>query len=343
MSAPSPTWQPSGQDFRAARERIKAYVNITPLLRAEPLDRAGKHVFVKTENLQRSGSFKVRGAFNALAQLLPDDRARGVITHSSGNHAQAVALAARDLGLADRGQAYPCTVVMPENAPACKVERVQRLGAQIEFVGQSSQEREEKARELAAATGRQLIPSYDDPRVIVGQGTLGYEIMDQWMGMPLRTRLISLVAGPVSGGGLMGGVASALRARGFSGRIAGVEPAEADDTRRSLEAGARIRIEPPQTICDALRVQEPGAITFPLLQKCGLQMATATDDQVRAAVLYLLRELKLLVEPSGAVAVAAWLNRALDDDNTDPEGGGDAILILSGGNVDPSLVAEWSK
>lgn len=343
MSTPSSAWQPSGQDFRTARERIKPYVNITPLLRAEALDRVGRHVFVKAENLQRSGSFKVRGAFNALAQLTPDDRARGVVTHSSGNHAQALALAARDLGLAERGQPYPCTAVMPENAPACKVERVRALGAEIAFVGQSSKEREEKAHELAAAGGRPLIPSYDDPRVIVGQGTLGYEVMDQWMGMPLRTRLIALVAGPVSGGGLMGGVASALRTRGYTGRIAGVEPAEADDTRRSLEAGTPIRIEPPRTICDALCVQQPGAITFPLLQKCGLQVATATEDQIRAAVLCLLREVKLLVEPSGAVAVAAWLSGALDDSHTDLEGGGDVILLLSGGNVDPSWVAEWSR
>jgi threonine dehydratase len=342
MSESAEAWQPVGEDFRAAKERIKNHVHITPLLRAEALDRAGHKVFVKTENLQRTGSFKVRGAFNAVASLTPEQRATGVVTHSSGNHAQAMALAARELGMAEQGKPYPCTVVVPEDALTWKVARTRALGAQIVTAGRDSADREAKARELAETTGRILIPSYDDPRIIAGQGTLGPELMDQWMGMPLRTRKLSLVAGAVSGGGLMSGVAAGLRTRGFAGPIVGVEPEGADDTRRSMESGARESIEDPQTVCDALRVRQPGKITFPILQKCGVKIRTVTEDQVKQAVILLLREAKLVVEPSGAVAVAAWISGTLDDLAASAEATGDVVFILSGGNMSLSQLTEWN-
>jgi len=337
----STSWQPKGDDFRMAKERIKSFVQITPLLRAEPLDRAGHHVFVKTENLQRSGSFKVRGAFNALSALTPEQRGAGVVSHSSGNHAQAVAMAARDLGLAERQEPYPCTIVLPENAQPWKVERTSQLGAEIVFAGSASQDREEKAKELAQANKQVLIPSYNHPNIIAGQGTLGPELMDQWMGMPRRTRRMSLVAGPVSGGGLMSGVAAGLRTRGFAGPIAGIEPEAADDTRRSMESGSRESIDEPQTICDALRVQCPGSFTFPIMQQCEVAIRTVSDEQVKNAVLLILREMKLLVEPSGAVAAAAWLAGALDEQAASMEAKGDVLLILSGGNMDPVQLANW--
>jgi threonine dehydratase len=322
-------WQPTGDDFRAAQQRIKPHIFATPLLRAEELERDGRRVYIKPENLQRTGSFKVRGAFNALLSLQSADRARGVIAYSSGNHGAAVALAARDLGLLERGQPYPCTVIVPEDANPVKLATMQKYGAEIIACGRTVEERLAKAEELGAAQGRDVIPSYDDPRVICGQGTLGLEVMDQWMAVPARTRKLYLVAGPIGGGGLMAGASAALRARGFSGRVVGVEPDNANDTAQSLAAGKRIQIALSNTICDGLRSTTPGALTFPILQRCLEGIATISDDAVTAAMSYLLNEMKLLVEPSGAVAVAAWMSGKIDSDPNNP---GDVILIISGGN-----------
>ena len=322
-------WQPSGDDFRAAQQRIKPYIFATPLLRAEELERDGRRVYLKPENLQRTGSFKIRGAFNALTSLQPEDRARGVIAYSSGNHGAAVACAARELGLRERGTAYPCTVIVPENANPVKLAAMQKYGAEIIACGHTVEERMSKAEELGAAQGRDVIPSYDDPRVICGQGTIGLEVMDQWMAVPSRTRKLYLVAGPVGGGGLMAGTSAGLRARGFGGRIVGVEPEAGNDTQQSLGAGQRMQIGLPETICDGLRSTTPGALTFPVLQRCLEGVACVSDDAVVSAMGYLLSEMKLLVEPSGAVAVAAWMNGIIDSDPNDP---GDVILIISGGN-----------
>jgi len=339
-------FQPTGEDFRAARDRIKAFIISTPLLRAEGLERGGRRVFIKAENLQRTGSFKVRGAFNALTACSPEVRARGVIAYSSGNHGAAVAFAARELGVQERGQPYPCTVVMPERASPVKVARVQALGAEVIFHGNTTEHRKAKAYELAKQNGREVLPSYDDKRIICGQGSLGAETMDQWMGMPSKTRRLYLVAGPVGGGGLMAGVSAALRVRGFTGRIMGVEPEEANDTQQSLALGEPVSIDSPMTICDGLRATSPGNLTFPILKKCLEGVVTVSDDQVRAAMTWLLAEMKLLVEPSGAVAVAAWMNGALDNPEHDPqkpEFGGDVVLVISGGNVDPKLALSWMK
>jgi len=334
-------YHPTGDDLRQAKERIKPHVLITPLLRAEGLEKPGRRVYIKPENLQRTGSFKARGAFSALTALSPEARARGVITFSSGNHGNALAFAAKELGTAERGQPYPCTVVMPESASAVKVARTKSLGAEVVFCGNSVEERRAKAEALGKETGREVIPSYDDPRIICGQGTLGTEIMDQWMGIPSRTRRLYMVAGPVGGGGMMAGASAALRSRGFAGRMVGVEPEEANDTQQSLAKGERVSTELSLTICDGLRSTIPGAITFPILQKCAVTIATVTDEQVLQAVRWLLDDMKILVEPSGAAAVAAWMNGKLDIADHDPESpetSGDVVLIVTGGNVDPGLV-----
>jgi len=339
-------YSPSGEDFRQARERLKSCINHTPLLRAEVLERDGRRVYIKTENLQRTGSFKARGAFNALASLPIEARQRGVIAFSSGNHGAAIAFAAQELGMQECGQGYPCTVVMPERANPVKVARIKSYGAEVIYSGSSVEDRQKKAEDLSQADGRTVIPSYDDSRIIVGQGTLAGEMMDQWMGLPSRTRRLYLFAGPVGGGGLMAGVSSGLRARGFGGRIVGIEPEDANDTQQSLAAGQRVSIQCPMTLCDGLRSTTPGALTFPILKKCLEGIVTVSDEEVLAAVTWLLNEMKLLVEPSGAVAVAAWMNGKLnhpEHDSESPEFAGDVVLIVSGGNVDPKLALSWLK
>ena len=337
----SPVYQPSGEELRLARERIKPWVNLTPLLRAEGLERTVRRVFVKLESLQRTGSFKVRGAFNVLSVLAPDVRARGAIAYSSGNHGIAVAFAAHEMGKHERKEPYKCTVVMPEGASPIKVARIRTLGAEIVFCGNTVQERQDKAQELAKADGRTIVPSFDDPNIICGQGSLGAEIMDQWMGLPSRTRRLYLVAGPVGGGGLMAGTSASLRARGFGGRIVGIEPEDANDTQLSLAAGERVSIDPPTTICDGLRATTPGALTFPILTKCLEGVVTVTDEEVSRAVRWLLTEMRILVEPSGAAAVAAWMSGMLyepEHSPDSPEYAGDVVLIVSGGNVDPRMI-----
>src|SRR5579862_1269826 len=193
-------WIPGGDDFRTAQARIKPHVLATPLLRAEPLERQGRRVFLKPENLQKTGSFKVRGAFNALLSLEPAARAAGAVAFSSGNHGAAVAYAARELGMLERQQPYPCTIVVPEDANPVKLASMKKLGAEIVTCGLTVEDRKAKAYELGKERGCDVIPSYDDRRIICGQGTIGLEIMDQWMAMPSRTRKLYLVAAPIGGG-----------------------------------------------------------------------------------------------------------------------------------------------
>ena len=340
----SGAYQPNGDDLRIARDRIKPWIFITPLLRAEGLERGGRKVYLKPENLQRTGSFKVRGAFNALGSLSAEQKARGVVAYSSGNHGAAIAFAAQEMGIQERGERYKCTVVMPERANPVKITRIEALGAEIIHCGNSVQDRQAKAETIAKADGRELIPSFDDPRIICGQGSLGAEIMDQWMGIPSRTRRLYMVAGPVGGGGLMAGTSASLRARGFGGRLVGIEPEDANDTQRSFARGECVTIDSPMTICDGLRATSPGKLTFPIMKKCMEGIVTATDDEVMFAVSWLMNEMKLLVEPSGAASVAAWLSGALDNpdhDSKNPEFAGDVVLILSGGNVDPKIAMSW--
>jgi threonine dehydratase len=322
---------PATDDLREARARIAPFVARTPLERAPFLERGRGRVFLKSENRQRGGAFKARGAFNAFLSLDFNARAKGVVAFSSGNHATAVALAARDVGLADRGEGYPCTVVMPSNAVKAKVARVRNLIAEVLFHGESGAEREAKAREIADETGRNLIPSYDDARVICGQASVGAEILEQAAEQGLN---LSLVAGPVGGGGLMAGTSSALRHLRYAGFIVGVEPATANDTALSFAQGARVETALSHTVCDGLRATTPGEITFPILRRNLAGIVTVNDAAVLDATRRAIHETRASVEPSGAVCLAAWLGGMLDA----YAGEGDVVLIVSGGNIDPAVL-----
>jgi threonine dehydratase len=297
-------------DIRAARERIRPHVVRTPVLRHA---RAGCELLLKPESLQPTGSFKLRGAFS-LMTTLPRD-VPGVIAHSSGNHAQAVARAARVLGLR-------AVVVMPSDAPEVKRARAAADGAEVVLVGPDSEERARRADELARERGLVPVSPHDHPLVAAGQGTAALELVED-------AGALDRFYAPISGGGLMAGCAVAVRALCPSAEIVGVEPEGADDTRRSLAAGERVRIPPPRTIADGLRVQTPGALAFPLLRALVSRIELVSDAELLDAMRFALHELRLVLEPSGAAALALALR----------EGRGRSGVLLSGGNVDPALLA----
>jgi threo-3-hydroxy-L-aspartate ammonia-lyase len=316
----SPTLAISFDDVRRAAERLRSVAHRTPVATARTLDaRVGARVFLKCENLQRGGAFKFRGAYNRLAALTPAERARGVVAFSSGNHAQGVALAARELGV-------PATIVMPTDAPATKVAATRGYGASVVFYDRATQDREAVARSLADERGLTLVPPYDDPRIMAGQGTAMLELLED-------SPDLDLLLAPVGGGGLLSGSAVAARALAPRARIVGVETETSNDWQQSLAAGERIRIPPPATIADGMRTQQPGALTFPVIRALGVEIATVSDEEVEEAVRFLLLRLKLLVEPTGAVPVAALLAGRLGD-----LAGRRVGVILSGGNVDPDVL-----
>lgn len=313
------------QQVREAAARIAPFAWRTPLLRNSALDaRTGGQVYIKAETLQRTGSFKFRGAFNRLAQL--DDRQRdaGVVAFSSGNHAQGIAAAAHLLDV-------PATIVMPDDAPAIKRRRTLELGAEVVGYDRHSQSREALAAELAAQRGAVLVPSFDDPDVIAGQGTCGLEIIEQLeaAGADLDSLLV-----PCGGGGLSAGIGTAFAALKSRTELYCVEPEAFDDHRRSLLSGQRESNAPDaQSFCDALLAPSPGALTFPLNQRYLRRGLTVSDQEVRDAMRFAFDELKLVVEPGGAVALAAVLSEKL------PLAGKHTGLVLTGGNVDPELFA----
>lgn len=309
-------------DVRAAARRLGDAVLRTPVLRAEAWEaRTGFAVYLKCENLQRTGSFKIRGALNKLRALSPAERARGVVAFSSGNHAQAVALAARLVSTT-------AVICMPRDAPAVKVAATRAHGAEIVFYDRHTDDREALARRLASETGRVLVPPFDDPMVMAGQGTAALELLEE---VPALDALVA----PVGGGGLMAGCSTAARALAPGIRVIGVEPETANDTALSLEKGERVTIPPPPTIADGVRITTPGALTFPILKSNLAGIALVSDDEIRAAVRALAQEVRLVVEPTGAVAAAAVLAGRLP-----LERGARVGVILSGGNVDPTLLAE---
>jgi threonine dehydratase len=295
--------------IRAAHERIRPYVLRTPVLRHAS---GGCELLLKAESLQPTGSFKLRGAFSLLATLPPG---AGVVAHSSGNHAQAVARAARALGL-------KAVVVMPDDAPALKRARTAADGAEIVTVGPDSQERVERAEALARERGLVPVPPYDDLLVAAGQGTAALELLAD-------AGQLDRFYAPIGGGGLMAGCATALRALSPRTAIIGCEPEGADDTRRSLVAGERVAVPPPSTIADGLRVRMPGALTFPVVRARVERVELVSDAELLAAMRFALLELRLVLEPSGAAALALALR----------EGLGRCGVILSGGNVEPALLA----
>ncbi|HWF00338.1 MAG TPA: threonine/serine dehydratase [Caulobacteraceae bacterium] len=313
-------------DILDAARRLDGVAVRTPLLECPALDaRVGGKVFIKAETFQRVGAFKFRGAYNRLSRLSDGERKRGVVAFSSGNHAQGVALAARALGM-------PALIVMPSDAPRVKVEATRNYGAEIHFYDRQRESREGIAAKLARQRGAIVVPAFDDPHVIAGQGTAGLEIIEQLAETGER---LSQLIGPVGGGGLMSGVSTAVRAKAPLARIWGVEPEGFDDTRRSLEAGERVGAPPhKRSLCDSLESPMPGEITFPILQANLAGIVTVDDTEVAQAMGFAFRELKLVVEPGGSVALAALLSRKLSAEVV-----GATVVLLSGGNVDPDLYA----
>jgi threonine dehydratase len=302
------------EDVRAAAERIAGHVVRTPLVpfaAAEP----GRPLWFKPESLQPVGAFKLRGAFNAILQRIDDARSRGVVTHSSGNHARAVAWVARELGLR-------ATIVIPDAAPAVKVDAVRRLGAEVVIV--APEDRDTRAFELAAEHGYVMIPPYDDAAVVAGQGTIGLEI---------AADLASLdgVLVPVSGGGLIGGIATAVKALSPGTRVIGVEPELAADAAESFRTGQRVSWTPEQTyrtIADGLRTTSVGEIPWRQIQKYVDDVITVSEDEIRDGVRRLAADARLVAEPSGAVPFAAYLHHA-SELGVD----GNVVAVVSGGNL----------
>lgn len=304
-----------------AAGRIARVAVHTPLLNFPVLDEAtGARVFVKPETLQRTGSFKFRGAYNRLAAIPPAERGPGVVAFSSGNHAQGVALAARLLGM-------PCAIVMPSDAPAVKVARTRDDGAEVIFYDRLSEKREVIAGDLARARGAVLVPSYDDRFVIAGQGTAGLEVRQDLEAMGVTADLALVCCG---GGGLSGGFGL-----GSGLPVVTVEPEGYDDVARSLAAGHVLPVENPgPTRCDALQTLRMAELTFETLRSQGARGVAVSEAQVAAAVAFAFRELKLVVEPGGAVALAAALHRVVDIK------GRTVVAVLSGGNVDAATFAD---
>jgi threo-3-hydroxy-L-aspartate ammonia-lyase len=307
-------------DVRAAARRIEGAAHRTPVLTSRALDAAtGARVFLKAENLQRAGAFKFRGAFNAVAALHPGERGRGVATVSSGNHAQALALAA---ALHD----VPATILMPEDAPPGKLAATLEYGANVVAFDRYAEDREALLAALVADRGFVPIHPYDDPDVMAGQGTVALELLEQ--AGPLDLLLVC-----VGGGGLIAGCATAAAGVSPETRVIGVEPEAGDDTRRSLAAGERVRIPVPRTIADGQQLPIPGELTFEVTRRLVSEVVTATDEEIVSAMRLLFERLKTVAEPSGACAVAALLAGRVD------AAGLRVGVTISGGNVDAERFA----
>ncbi|MGP3926972.1 MULTISPECIES: threo-3-hydroxy-L-aspartate ammonia-lyase [unclassified Streptomyces] len=301
-------------DIRDAAERLKGVAHRTPVLRSRTLDRlVGAETFLKCENFQRIGAFKFRGAYNAISRLSPAQLSRGVAAYSSGNHAQAVALAAREAG-------STAVIVMPEDAPPSKVAATAGYGAEIVTYDRYTGDRVAIGEQLAAERGLALIPPYEHPHVIAGQGTVGLELMEE------AGELDALLT-PVGGGGLMAGCATAATALAPRIRMIGVEPEAGDDTKRSLEAGHRVSIPVPRTIADGQALQTPGELAFSINQRLLEDVLLVSDDEILAAMRLAFERLKIVIEPSGATALAALLAGKLDP--LPPRVG----VVISGGNI----------
>ena len=310
-------------DIRQARALLDGITVRTPLFEWPGATDARK-LFLKLENLQPIGAFKLRGAYNKVASLTDDERHRGVISYSSGNHAQGVAYAARALGV-------KAIIVMPGNAPPNKLKATAALGAEIVTVGPGSEERRLRAEELAAEHGYVLVPPYNDEKIIAGQGTVGLEILDD-------LRAVETVLVPVGGGGLISGVSAAIKLSNPKIRVIGVEPELASDAQASFRTGHIVAFpaeQVSQTLADGLRTQSIGAINFEHIRTYVDDIVTVTEDEIRAAMRVLSENEKTLAEPSGAVAPAAFLFHA--DQLPDAK---IAVAVISGGNIDPALLAE---
>jgi len=313
------------EDIEQAAARLAPVVIHTPLIASPELNElAGGKVLLKAENLQRTGSFKIRGAYNLLGQLTPERALNGAVAYSSGNHAQAVAAAGTMLGI-------ETTIVMPEDTPQIKLDNTRRLGGTTVLYDRYTQDREEIAQRLAAEKGSVIVPPYNHEGTIIGQGTVGLEIVQQ-------CRRLGVEPGQVlvncSGGGLTAGCAVAIKAMSPATDVYAVEPADFDDTRRSLASG-ELEVNDPaaRTICDSLMSSPPGTITFEINRKLLCGGLTVTDEQVKDAIRFAFRHLKLVVEPGGAVGLAAVLAGKIETRDAV------TVVILSGGNIDAAMFA----
>lgn len=310
-------------DIRLAQRRLEGVVVRTPLV-PYPCSSAERCLYFKPESLQPVGSFKLRGAYNKITSLPEKEKARGVVTYSSGNHAQGVAYAARELGVRS-------VIVMPRGASQAKLERTKELGAQVVLVGEGSSERKVKAEELAAEYGCALVPPYDDEALVAGQGTVGLEIMEN---LPE----VGAVLVPVGGGGLISGVAAAIKLSNPEVHLIGVEPELAPDARASLRSGRIVELSPEEasrTIADGLRPQRLGEVTFAHIRSFVDDIVTVSDEEIREAMRRLAFEAKLVAEPSGAVAFAAYLFRPEEIPPAQF-----STVVISGGNVEPWLLRQ---
>jgi threonine dehydratase len=309
-------------DVRAARERVGARVRKTPLLPAGELSRrVGARTLLKAENLQLTGSFKVRGAFNRLSQLSDAERAAGVVAASAGNHAQGLAFAARALGV-------EATAVMPAGAPLAKIAAVKQYGGEVVLNEGSYDEAKHAADELSRGAGKVLVHAFDDPQVVAGQGTAGLEIVDELPG-------VRLVVVPLGGGGLATGIAMAVKSLVPEARVVGVQAEACAPYIDSLAEHRPIGARSANTICDGIAVKQPGELTLPLVERWIDEVVTVSDDEVAQAMVLLLERSKLVVEGAGAVGVAALMQGKVR-----APAGGEVCAVLSGGNVDASLLAE---
>lgn len=322
-------------EIRSAADRIRGAIRRTPLL---PADRSAGAVpgdaadlWLKCECLQFAGAFKLRGAYNFVSSLPSEVRKAGVVTYSSGNHAQGVAYAARAFGV-------PALVVMPVDAPGIKVAAVRRLGARLETVGTTTTERKARAEELLTEIGGTMVPPFDHPDIIAGQGTVGLEIIEQLREASQRrgkeVRASSILV-PIGGGGLISGVAAVIRELVPEASVIGVEPEGAPKMRRSLDAGHPITLESVDTIADGLKPVRPGDLTFEHTRDLVDEVVTVDDRSIRQAVLWCQGQ-RLVVEPSGAATIAA-----LASGMAKPAGEGATVAVLSGGNLDPSILRAW--
>jgi threonine dehydratase len=311
-------------DVEAAARRIAGAAKVTPVMSSGSLDeRLGARVFLKCESFQRAGAFKFRGAYNAISRLSEADRRRGILAYSSGNHAQAVALASRMLGAA-------ATVVMPKDAPAVKRKATEGYGARVVAYDPAREDREEVARRLQAEGDPVLIPPFDHPDVVAGQGTSAMELFDE-MGT------LDLLLVPCGGGGLLSGSAIAAKRLSPGCRVVGVEPEAADDAMRSFRTGTLQTVRNPRTIADGARTPSLGKITFPLVRQHVDDMVTVSDDDILRAMRFLWERMKLVVEPTGALGLAAAWRGAVD------VAGKRVGVILSGGNVDLAAGIAWPE
>src|SRR5712664_1765995 len=313
---------PTSADIESAASQIAGVAHRTPVATSRLVDdRAGAHLFFKCENLQRGGAFKFRGAYNALSRLSPAEATRGVVTFSSGNHAQAIALAGQVLDI-------PRAIVMPSDAPAVKRIATEAYGGEIVLYDRDREDREAIGRRLAAERGLTLIPPYDHPHIIAGQGTAARELIEE-------VGALDFLFVPCGGGGLLSGSAIAAQTMASGCKVIGVEPAAGDDATRSFRTKHLHTVQNPKTVADGARTPSLGSITFPLVLQYVSDMATVDDATLLRTMFYLWERLKLVVEPTGALGAAAALA------GTMPIRGARVGVVLSGGNVDLSQVSQW--